>query len=189
MTRFPHAYVLNVMADDRPGIIASVTRAMVDLGGNVEACSQTVVAGYFTLIMVVSLPRAVEPAELADRVRRGGAGRYLDVTARVYQPRPPAPPAPVDHFVLTAFGADAPGVLNRFSEYLSGKDVNIVDFYSEIDGGNLVLISQLEVPANWDIPMLQADLEQIAREVGYTVRLQHENIFVATNQLRLGRGG
>jgi hypothetical protein len=33
--------------------------------------------------------------------------------------------------------------------------------------------------------MLQADLEQMGLELGFTVKLQHENIFVATNQLRL----
>jgi hypothetical protein len=35
--------------------------------------------------------------------------------------------------------------------------------------------------------MLQADLEQLAGEIGHTVRLQHENVFFATNQLRLPR--
>ncbi len=32
---------------------------------------------------------------------------------------------------------------------------------------------------------MQADLEQMGQELGFTVKLQHENIFVATNQLRL----
>ena len=48
-----------------------------------------------------------------------------------------------------------------------------------------MLIGQVEVPAQWDIRMMQADLEQMGQELGFTVKLQHENIFVATNQLRL----
>ena len=32
---------------------------------------------------------------------------------------------------------------------------------------------------------MYADLEQMGEELGFTVKLQHENIFVATNQLRL----
>ena len=48
-----------------------------------------------------------------------------------------------------------------------------------------MLIGQLEVPTQWDIRMLQTDLEQMGIELGFTVKLQHENIFVATNQLRL----
>ena len=33
-----------------------------------------------------------------------------------------------------------------------------------------------------------ADLEAMGAELGFTVRLQHENIFVATNQLRMAHG-
>ncbi len=33
--------------------------------------------------------------------------------------------------------------------------------------------------------MMQTDLQQIGQELGFTVKLQHENVFVATNQLRL----
>jgi glycine cleavage system transcriptional repressor len=182
---FPHDYVLNVVAEDRPGIIAAVTAAVVRLGGNVEACSQTVVAGYFTLIMVVSLPEPIEAAHLAERVAAADHDVRLDVIARRCAGRPPGPGGGGEHFVITASGRDAPGVLNRFSEYLRGKDINIVDFFSEIQDGALVVITQVEVPPRWEIPSLQADLEQIADELGYTVRLQHENVFVATNQLRL----
>ena len=32
---------------------------------------------------------------------------------------------------------------------------------------------------------MQADLEHMGKDLGFTVKLQHENIFVATNQLRL----
>ncbi len=185
-TRFPHTYVITVMADDQPGIIATVTGAIVALGGNVEACSQTVVEGYFTLIGVISLPEEVKPDRLATGIAETGGDTRLDVLARRYHPHTPAVETqPHQMFVMTAFGADAPGVLNRFSRYLTGKDINIVDFYADIRGDDLVLISQLEVPDRWDIAALQADLADVADEMGFTVRLQHENVFVATNQLRM----
>ncbi len=64
-------------------------------------------------------------------------------------------------------------------------DINIVDLYGDRKGEEFVLIGQVQVPKRWDIRMLQADLEQMGEELGFTVKLQHENIFVATNQLRL----
>ena len=87
--------------------------------------------------------------------------------------------------MITAFGKDQPGIVRRFSQYLAGKDINIVDLYGDRKGEDFVLIGQLEVPEHWDIRMLQADLEQMGSELDFTVKLQHENIFVATNQLRL----
>jgi glycine cleavage system transcriptional repressor len=95
------------------------------------------------------------------------------------------PPPAFDRFVITAFGHDQPGIVRRFSEYLAGKDINIVDLYGDRNGDDFVLIGQLEVPACWDIRLLQADLEQMGQELGFTVRLQHENVFVATNELRM----
>jgi glycine cleavage system transcriptional repressor len=183
--RFEHAYVLNVVADDHPGIVAAVGDAVVALSGNIDACSQTVVEGYFTLIMVVSLPEPLAPDALAEEVRKRGMG--LQVIARPFDVLPGPSDAYQGRFVITAFGTDKPGIIHRFSQYLAGKDINIVDLYGDRSGEEFMLISEVEIPARWDIAPLQADLEQIGREEGFTVRLQHEDIFVATNQLRLTR--
>jgi len=189
MSRHEHVYVLNVMSDDHPGIVAAVTGAVESLGGNIDACSQTVLGGYFTLIMIVSLPERIEPERLADQVRQAeSSGSQYQVVVRHAPPEDAfAPSEPSDRFVITAFGTDQPGIVRRFSRYLAGKDVNIVDLYGDRRGDEFVLIGQLEVPTRWDIRMLQADLEQMGQELDFTVKLQHENVFVATNQLRLTR--
>ena len=185
--RFDNVYVLDVMSDDHPGIVAAVTTAVESLGGNIDACSQTVLGGFFTLIMIVSIPDPVEPDELADRVRQSGNSNspFQVLTRWAKQPAPAEPSEKCDRFVITAFGKDQPGIVRRFSEYLAGKDINIVDLFGDRRGDEFVLIGQLEVPAHWDIRMLQTDLEETGRELGFTVKLQHENVFVATNQLRV----
>ncbi|HUS90402.1 MAG TPA: ACT domain-containing protein [Phycisphaerae bacterium] len=184
-TRFEHAYVLNVVADDHPGIVAAVCGAIDELGGNIDSCSQTVLKGYFTLIMIVSVPEEAEPARLVEGVQ--GRGTDLQVIVRPYTPPGFPPVERAERFVITAFGQDKPGIIRRFTQYLAGKDVNIVDLYGDLSGEEFVLISEVEIPSRWEISSLQADLEQIGREEGFTVRLQHEDIFVATNQLRMSR--
>lgn len=187
MNRFEHAYVLNVMSDDHPGIVATVTGAIESLDGNIDACSQTVIGGYFTLIMIVSLPKPIEPDTLARQVREAEtSGSSYQVLVRPALPKDRLfHKETCDRFVITAFGQDQPGVVRRFSQYLAGKDVNIMDLYGDLRGDEFVLIGQLEVPVRYDIGMMQADLEQMGKDLGFTVKLQHENIFVATNQLRL----
>ncbi len=69
MPRFDNAYVLDVMSDDHPGIVAAVTNAVEDWAATSIPVAGTVLGGYFTLIMIVSLPEAIE-AELAARVPR-----------------------------------------------------------------------------------------------------------------------
>ncbi len=191
MARFENVYVLDVMSDDHPGIVAAVSDAVESLGGNIDSCSQTVLGGYFTLIMIVSLPEPVDTDHLADRVRRAGAAssEFQVLVQPVLPVKRFSPDVQFDRFVITAFGKDQPGIVRRFSQYLAGKDINITDLYGDRRGEEFVLIGQLEVPTQWDIRMLQTDLEQMGSELGFTVKLQHENIFVATNQMRLRIGG
>lgn len=190
MARFENVYVLDVMSDDHPGIVAAVTAAVESLGGNIDSCSQTVLGGYFTLIMIVSVPEPIEPERLAERVREmeSGGSEFQVLARRARLPEHLCPDETCDKFVITAFGKDQPGIVRRFSQYLAGKDINITDLYGDRKGDEFVLIGQLEVPARWDIRMLQTDLEQMGQELGFTVKLQHENVFVATNQLRLPAG-
>jgi glycine cleavage system transcriptional repressor len=145
-----------------------------------------VVGGYFTLIMIVSLPRALTPEELAERIRgTESTESAYQVTVRAGRSSAKFEAGEAsDRFVMTAFGADQPGIVRRFSQYLAGKDINIVDLYGDRRRGEFVLVGQLEIPTRWDVRMLQADLEQMAAELEFTVKLQHENVFVATNQLR-----
>ena len=189
-THFQNAYVIDVLSDDHPGIVAAVGNAVSGMGGNIDSCSQTVVRGYFTLIMIASFPEPVQPPQLSEAIRNAHpGGSDLQVMARPFKPtRFAAEAPPAERFVITASGPDKPGVLLQFSQYLAGKDINIVDLYGDRTESNFVLISQVEVPRQWDIRQLQADLEEMGRETGFTVRLQHENIFVATNQLRLTQG-
>ncbi len=188
-TRYENTYVLDILSDDHPGIVAAVGNAIALLDGNIDACSQTVVRGYFTLIMVVSFPEAIGPERLVEEVHSAHpGGSELQVIARAFAPTPyQAAKRDLDRFVISCTGPDRPGVVLAFSQYLAGKDINIVDLYGERTGDDFVLISQVEIPSQHDITLLQADLEEMGKERGFTVRLQHENIFVATNQLRLTR--
>ena len=178
-------YVLSVMSDDHPGIVAGVSSIVDRLGGNILSCSQTVLDGYFTFITVIDLPDKREPDNLAHEVHSApelGAG--CQVIARYYEQQPTV--VPTDNvFVITAFGRDRPGIIREFSRYLAGHDINITDLYGARRDENFVLIGQLTIPPKVNIRSIQSDLEITGKEYGFTVKVQHNNIFVATNQLRL----
>jgi glycine cleavage system transcriptional repressor len=185
-TKHEFAYVLDVMSCDHPGIVASVGSAVGDRDGNIDAISQTVLEGYFTLIMVVSFPKEMTPADFCTTIT--DANPDLQVMMRRYDPAEVSDIGDrTERFVITAFGKDRPGVVLHFSRYLAGKDINIIDLYGDRKGDEeFLLIGQVEIPPGLEIGHLQAELEEMGRQEEYTVRLQHENIFVATNQLRMG---
>jgi len=182
-----HSYVLSVMSADQPGIVSAVTRAIKTLDGNISSCSQTVLEGYFTLIMLISLDAKVDPSVIKKAIiTSGGSRRHFEVVVCPAKPPEVKDSEDIDQFVVTAFGSDQSGIVQQFSDYLAGKDINIVDLFGELRGdGDFVLIGQLEIPRRYNIQMLQTDLAEIGQRLGFNVQLQHQDIFVATNELRM----
>ncbi len=180
-----HAYVLSVMADDHPGIVSTVSSVIESLSGNIDSCSQTVLGGYFTLIMLVSIPKLIDPAELSEKIHQANPDFQVSVRQMVKKETPKSDPNS-DSFVITAFGKDIPGIVSEFSAYLADREINIDDLYCDRRGENeFVLIGQVSVPNHWNLDTLQSELAYMGKELGFTVKLQQQNIFLATNQIRL----
>ena len=72
--------VVTVVGEDRVGIIAAVCTHLAEFGVNVLDISQTVMEGYFTMMMVVETEKAtVSLAELARRTEEKGKEMGLSI--------------------------------------------------------------------------------------------------------------
>jgi glycine cleavage system transcriptional repressor len=177
-------YVLSVMARDRVGIVSDLTGAVAVLGGNIDAISQTVMRGYFTIIVAVDFSDDVAADELAQAVRAAGATGELEVSVKERQPPPPRPIVEGGQgFVLTIFGPDRKGVIRRVTDYLASRNVNIEDLYAYVEGGVFRLVAELRVPEGLEVERLQMDVGSLWPEGDIRVTLQHENVFLATNDV------
>jgi glycine cleavage system transcriptional repressor len=179
-------YIISITAQDRPGIVAGVSEAVLALKGNIEAASQTVHQGYFAMILLCTFSEGVTKEDVISWIN-AQAGSDLHVFAILYQEPPRQPDSPIQHFIVTARGPDKPGILHALSSYLASKNINIDDLYACVEGGDFVVICQVSVPAALDVYMLQTDLEAAGESLGLSLNMQHENIFTATNELRFGR--
>lgn len=177
-------FIITVMAPDRVGIVAAVAGALFRLGANLTHLSQTVLRGYFTLIISAELPPEVTTEEVRRVVEEAGAPGEFAVGVKPYRPvPPPVPSGNAQRFILTARGLDRPGIIYQISSYLAGKGINIEDFYAYILDHEFVMILQVAIPGEWDARQIQLDIEQLGKEFGLTAHLQHENIFRATSEL------
>jgi len=183
-----YTYVINVVSSDHPGIISGVSTALFEIEANIDSCSQTVLDGYFTLILIVTLSQAWDADELARHVRshpRLGDAYKVTALAVPVDKVESTCQSDTDAFVISAFGKDAKGIVHDFCSYLADREINIIDFYGRRHDDEFVLVAQVQIPNRLSIVVLQDDLEAIAQERHFTVRLQHNNIFVATNEIRL----
>jgi glycine cleavage system transcriptional repressor len=180
-------YIVAVMARDRVGIVSDVSRALTGLDGNITDLSQTLLRGYFTLIISVEIPDDVTAEDIRSAVAVAGASGEFEVGVRPYEQSTALKAIPAERFVLTTRGEDKPGIIARVTSYLKDQDINIEDFYAHVVSGDLLMILQVAVPVGKNIHQVQHDIEQVGKEFGLTVHMQHENIFRATNEVRTVR--
>ncbi len=177
-------YVISVTAPDRVGIIAAVSGAVLRLNGNVDALSQTVMKGYFTLILTTHFDADIEADKLRVTVEAGGRPGELGVQVRERkQPRGAQSAGENEKFILTIIGEDRKGVIERVTGYLAGRNVNIEDLYARADDGEFLMVAELQVPQGCNVENMQLDLGGLWPDEDVRVSLQHENIFLATNQV------
>ncbi|MCX7846607.1 MAG: ACT domain-containing protein [bacterium] len=177
--------VISVLTPDRVGLIAGVTQAIYAAGGNICAISQTVLQGYFTIILIAAVPDECTPEQLQKAVEASGRAGELSVLVR---PRrrgalPMGPMPSGDRFVLTMSGRDQPGLLARIAAYLASRGINIEDLAAHTDGGRFLLMGELTLPAREDVRQVYIDLEALVPTPDAVVTLQHINVFVATTEI------
>jgi glycine cleavage system transcriptional repressor len=173
------------MARDRVGIVAGVTEAIARQGGNVDAMSQTVMRGYFTIIITAGFSAGVKGSALRSEVEGSGEPGELMVSIKEWDWAAACDPVVKDSdvFVLSIMGRDRPGVVAKITSFLASRNINIVDLWTYTEDGQVVFISQVMVERGLDVGQLQIDLEGLFKKSGLAVRFQHENIFIATNKV------
>lgn len=122
------------VGEDRPGIVAAVTRAIADAGANLDDCSMTVLHGHFTMAMVVGLeePHTVEQLDAA--LARPAVDLGLVVSIRtIAEGTPPAPRG--QRWSVSVYGADRPGIVAAVTAALADAGANVVDLTTRVVGG------------------------------------------------------
>ena len=183
-------YIVTVSAADRVGIVHSVTGTIRDRGGNVRELSQTVLRGYFTIILAVEFPGPTDPADLGRTIRE--RGRRFDLTVAVMESREEAMIPPVaggERFILTVLGADRPGNIHGIAGCLAALGVNIVDLHARAEAQRFSLVMEAFLPPDLPPGEVRAELERYGHDLGLESFVQHENIFLATTEPRPVRVG
>lgn len=138
---------ITVIGNDRPGIVAAVTRGLFDVGCNLEDISSTILRGHFSMTMISRCPADTDPTSLEERLATVADEYGLVVTARPVEDTG-SDFAPPTHMVAV-YGADKPGIVYRVTDALSRLGVNITDLNSRLIGedGDPVYALQIEVQA------------------------------------------
>jgi glycine cleavage system transcriptional repressor len=177
-----HTYIVTVTAADRVGIVFSVAGTVRDQGGNILELSQTVMRGYFTIILAVEFAQPKDTRKLAAAITE--RGKRFDLTVAVIEQKasPETPVPDGERFILTVLGVDNPGNIHGIAGCLAAHGVNIVDLHARADGARFSLVMEVFIPPDLAPATVRAELERFGRDLGLEAFVQHENIFLATSE-------
>lgn len=160
---------VTAIGTDRPGIVAAVTKVLVDHDCNLEDSSMTVLRGHFAMMLVVAIPVGLDAATLDSDLSRAMKPLGLVVTVRAIDDD--APPSPSgDEWSVAVYGADRPGIVHAIAQTLADLEVNIVDLSTRVLGdlGRPVyaMLLDVTVPGHVEPDNLRAALDRLGTEMG-----------------------
>jgi len=178
-------YVISVLVADRTGVLRDITTAVADTGGNIDGISQTVVAGYFTVILTATFGASRMTCDLLrDEIVARFKPEEASVVVRLHEPPRPALHGIVsDAYVVTIHGTDRPGILKQVTTYLASRNINVEDWYVEFTGNQVTHVGEITVPSHLDIRQIQVELSSLLARDSLKCFLQHADIFRVTNEV------
>lgn len=181
--------VITVLAPDQVGIMKCITSAITDLGGNIDGMSQTVIHGYFTIILTATFEHIYTKEAISEAIAGKFAPENVSVVVRNFeeQVQPPVSES-TDRYILTLTGKDRPGILKTVTSYLADNNINIEDYYFTIQGEEVTHIGEVSIPSSIDIKQLQGELQTLVSSIDLVATLQHEYLFRAANDIFSIRG-
>lgn len=158
-------FAVTVVGQDRPGIVAGVTRALYEAGCNLEDVTSTILRGHFSMVMIVNAAGASADA-LRDALDAVGGELGIAVTVKAVSDVHGHPAAPTH--MVSVYGADRPGIVFRVAELLAGKGGNITDLTSRVLGPDDAPIYALMLEVALD-PAVEGELRALGGELGVDV--------------------
>lgn len=161
---------VTAIGNDRPGIVAAVTRTLYELGCNLEDATSTILRGHFAMMLIVSAPPGLPPEEVERRFRTIARDMHLVITARPVEAadlevKPPT-------HVLSVYGSDKPGIVFEITQFLASEGANITDLTSRIIGSvdHPIYALMLEVALPED-PSFEESLRALSERMGVDVSI------------------
>ncbi len=169
-------FALTAVGRDRPGIVAAITRVLLDHEVNVEDSQMTILRGHFTMMLVVAAPDGVDVDGLQRDLRAAGEELDLELLTIVGVDDLDPLAEPAATHVVTVYGVDHPGIVHAVASVLADRGITITDLTTRVVGeeGEPLYAMMMEVELADDAAAgdARAALEAAGAEQGVEVSVR-----------------
>ena len=189
MSESQQQFVISIMSRDRVGIVYEVSKAISEINGDISDIRQSVLCGYFTMILLASFPSEVTRRLIERKLAEVDAHSEtaIDVVVKHVESAQPVSRSsiPDNAYVLTATGPDQIGFVATVADFCTRHNINILDLSTTVANGDYVMVLIIDPKQCDSIRQIRSDLQQFSLETGLRVVLQHYDIFRAVNEINL----
>lgn len=174
-------YVISVTSRDQVGIVADVAQAISDLKGDIADIRQSVLHGYFTMILLATFPSDVSTEMISGALQT--PSRYVNVQPSNDLTPPTVDLVPDNAYVLTASGTDRIGFVASVATFCAQHNINILDLSTTQSTGKYIMMLLVDLSDAEPLVTVRWHMQRFAEEKGFHLVLQHHDIFKATNEV------
>ncbi len=180
--------IISVMSKDRPGIIASITGAIYQLGGDLADLNQTVLCGYLTMILSASFDVNVTKEDLVAAISHIKTDSKFEVSIKelAVEGDRIAEAPPLETYILTVQGPNKSGIVHGISQFCFEHNINILDLATTLKNDQYTMALQLDLrKCSIALEHLQEELVEYSQKSDLTVMIQHNDIFQVTHEISM----
>ena len=179
--------MITVLGEDRPGIIAAVTKVLYEQDYNIEEVSQTILQNQFSCFFIVRGRENLSPAQLIASLE-AGTSFNLFFHVREFATDADAGELPAaEPYIIVTRGPDRKGLVAGITTVFAAFAVNVRQLRAVFRGGdepgNNTMIYEVDIPLSVDQKELRQALSEKAKTLDLEITIQHRNIFEAMNRV------
>ncbi len=166
-------FIITAVGEDRPGIVAGITKVLYEMGFNIEDSAMTRLNNEFAVMLIVSTEEEISEDTLKEKFSNVEKEKNLLINIRkipeeIYREKEERG----EVYNIIVYGGDKPGIVYKVAKLLADRNINISDLRTEKTPDIYVLIAQVEFPENLNLEDLQQEIEKLKDELNIDISIE-----------------
>ena len=178
-------FVISVMSKDRPGIIADITTVIYDLDGDLADLNQSVLGGFFSMILIADFDETVTIqnleagfSDIKSETSLGAIVKEVDNDLELIEKSLPS-----ETYVVTAQGVNRKGLVKVLGDFFYDRNINVLDLVTARSEKMYTMIFQVDLGHIESMKSLREELDLLGNAENLDLVLQHNDIYMVTNEV------
>ena len=167
---------LYAIGRDRPGIVAAISRVLLDHSVNIEDSQATIRRGHFAMVQVLRAPDEVDTEAILGDLMEAARGVDLEWIYLNEVADTDIEDAAEPTHILSVYGGDHPGIVHAVTSALAERGIGITDLNSRVvaDGGESLYVLMLEVamPESGAEGDVSSALDEVGKREGVEITVR-----------------